>query len=66
MKYLDDNPAVADEIEQKVRDYYKNNNDYDETASIGSVEEETSGGDDLDALGDVNPDDLITPIPDDL
>ena len=66
MKYLDDNPAVADEIEQKVRDYYKNNNDYDETASIGSVEEETSGGDDLDSLGDVNPDDLITPIPDDL
>lgn len=66
MKYLDDNPAVADEIELKVRDYYKNNNDYDETASIGSVEEETSGGDDLDALGDVNPDDLITPIPDDL
>ena len=66
MKYLDDNPAVADEIEQKVRDYYKNNNDYDETASIGLVEEETSGGDDLDALGDVNPDDLITPIPDDL
>ena len=66
MKYLDDNPAVADEIEQTVRDYYKNNNDYDETASIGSVEEETSGGDDLDALGDVNPDDLITPIPDDL
>ena len=27
MKFLDDNPAVADEIEQKIREYYKNNND---------------------------------------
>ena len=35
MKFLDDNPAVADEIEQKIREYYKNNNDYDDTASIG-------------------------------
>ncbi|MDY6247238.1 MAG: recombinase RecA, partial [Succinivibrio sp.] len=40
MKFLDDNPAVADEIEQKIREYYKNNNDYDDTASIGSSEAE--------------------------
>lgn len=67
MKFLDDNPAVADEIEQKIREYYKNNNDYDDTASIGSSEAENSDSADLDGLGpDVDTDDLITPIPDDL
>ena len=67
MKFLDDNPAVADEIEQKIREYYKNNNDYDDTASIGSSESEGAESADLDGLGpDVDTDDLITPIPDDL
>ncbi len=67
MKFLDDNPAVADEIEQKIREYYKNNNDYDDTASIGSSEAENTDSADLDGLGpDVDTDDLITPIPDDL
>ena len=67
MKFLDDNPAVADEIEQKIREYYKNNNDYDDTASIGSSESDGAESADLDGLGpDVATDDLITPIPDDL
>ena len=67
MKFLDDNPAVADEIEQKIREYYKNNNDYDDTASIGSSESDGAESADLDGLGpDVDADDLITPIPDDL
>ena len=67
MKFLDDNPAVADEIEQKIREYYKNNNDYDDTASIGSSESDGAESADLDGLGhDVDTDDLITPIPDDL
>lgn len=67
MKFLDDNPAVADEIEQKIREYYKNNNDYDDTASIGSSESDGVESADLDGLGpDVDTDDLITPIPDDL
>lgn len=67
MKFLDDNPAVADEIEQKIREYYKNNNDYDDTASIGSSEPDGAESADLDGLGpDVDTDDLITPIPDDL
>jgi len=67
MKFLDDNPAVADEIEQKIREYYKNNNDYDDTASIGSSEADGAESADLDGLGpDVDTDDLITPIPDDL
>lgn len=67
MKFLDDNPAVADEIEQKIREYYKNNNDYDDAASIGSSEAENADSADLDGLGpDVDTDDLITPIPDDL
>ncbi len=67
MKFLDDNPAVADEIEQKIREYYKNNNDYDDTASIGSSESDGAESADLDGLGpDEDTDDLITPIPDDL
>ena len=67
MKFLDDNTAVADEIEQKIREYYKNNNDYDDTASIGSSESDGAESADLDGLGpDVDTDDLITPIPDDL
>ena len=67
MKFLDDNPAVADEIEQKIREYYKNNNDYDDTASIGSSESDGAESADLDGLGpDVDTEDLITPIPDDL
>lgn len=67
MKFLDDNPAVADEIEQKIREYYKNNNDYDDTASIGSSESDGAESADLEGLGpDVDTDDLITPIPDDL
>lgn len=67
MKFLDDNPTVADEIEHKIREYYKNNNDYDDTASIGSSESDGAESADLDGLGpDVDTDDLITPIPDDL
>ena len=67
MKFLDDNPAVADEIEQKIREYYKNNNDYDDTASIGSSESDGAESADLDGLGrGVDTDDLVTPIPDDL
>ncbi|MBW7570531.1 MULTISPECIES: recombinase RecA [Succinivibrio] len=63
MKFLDENPAVADEIEQKIREYYKENNDYDETANIGSDDD----ADIFDALdANINEEDLITPIPDDL
>ncbi|MCI7773447.1 MAG: recombinase RecA [Succinivibrio sp.] len=66
MKFLDENPAIADEIEQKIREFYKNNNDYEETASIG----DDGANPDIAALdnlgGDINEDDLITPIPDDL
>lgn len=65
MRYLDENPEVADEIENKIREFYKNNNDYEDTASIG--EEVPAQGDDLSVLGgDVSEEDLITPIPDDL
>ena len=64
MKYLDENPQVADEIEAKIREFYKNNNDYGDTASIGSAEDQSSA---MDALDDeVSEEDLITPIPEDL
>lgn len=63
MKYLDENPQVADEIEAKIREFYKNNNDYGDTASIGSEEQPSA----MDALDDeVSEEDLITPIPEDL
>ncbi len=61
MRYLDENPQVADEIEQKIREFYKENNDYAETTEVGS------GSEDIDDLPDeLNDEDLITPIPDDL
>ncbi len=64
MAYLDDNPQVAEEIETKIREFYRNNNSYDETAQLGS---EPAPKDELDELdGEVSEEDLITPIPDDL
>lgn len=64
MRYLDENPAVADEIEQKIREFYKSNNGYEETAEIGT----SSPAQQLPPLdeADFEEDDLITPIPDDL
>ena len=62
MKFLDENPQIADEIEQKIREFYKNNNDYEETASLGDDSAL------VDELGEeaLEEEDLITPIPDDL
>lgn len=64
MRYLDENPAVAEEIEKKIREFYKSNNGYEETAEIGTA----SPAQQLPAIdeADFEEDDLITPIPDDL
>ncbi len=37
MKYLHDNPAVSEEIEQKIREIYKAKEDYNEVADIGAT-----------------------------
>ena len=64
MRYLDEHPEVADEIEEKIREYYKNSSDYADTVEIGTA----APTDDLDAasLPDLDDEDLITEIPDDL
>ncbi|SPT68842.1 Recombinase A [Anaerobiospirillum thomasii] len=64
MRYLDEHPEVADEIEEKIREYYKNSSDYADTVEIGTA----APADDLDAasLPDLDDEDLITEIPDDL
>ncbi len=65
MKYLDENPEIADEIEQKIRDYFKTNNNYEETVSLGDEEVQKPEVTD-DDLDDFSEEQLITPIPDDL
>lgn len=76
MRYLDEHPEVADELENKIRDYYKMHSDYDDTVEIGSNDTETAEGaaamaaaggiDDLGPIDDINEEDLVTDIPEDL
>ncbi len=61
MRYLDEHPEVADEIDQKIRDYYKQHSDYDSTANLGK--DQDSLDDNFDELDDNN---LISEIPEDL
>ena len=63
MRFLDEHPEVADEIEAKIREYFKNVNDYSATADLGASEAEK---DPVDSLPDIDDSDLITEIPDDL
>ena len=63
MRFLDEHPEVADEIEAKIREYFKNVNDYSATADLGAAEAEKSP---VDSLPDIDDSDLITEIPDDL
>lgn len=64
MRFLDANPEIADEIEGKIRDYYKKLTDYNDTAQIGTpLEADKSQEVEIPNIDD---DDLITEIPDDL
>lgn len=63
MRFLDEHPEVADEIEAKIREYFKNVNDYSATADLGAAEAEKSP---VNSLPDIDDSDLITEIPDDL
>lgn len=75
MRYLDEHPEVADEIETKIREYFKQHSDYDDTVEIGTNDSEGEQGsqgmippgmDDLSELDDIKEEDLVTDIPDDL
>ncbi|WP_281503212.1 recombinase RecA [Anaerobiospirillum sp. NML120448] len=67
IRYLDEHPEVADELEGKIRDYFKQNSDYADTVEIGSSNEMDDSGldDDLPPLDDMD-DDLVTDVPDDI
>lgn len=67
IRYLDEHPEVADELEGKIRDYFKQNSDYADTVEIGSSNEmdDSSLDDDLPPLDDMD-DDLVTDVPDDI
>lgn len=65
MRYLDEHPDIADEIEGKIRAYFKEQTDYADTVEIGSAAPEPKL-DNLDDLPDLDEADLITEIPEDL
>lgn len=64
MRFLDANPEIADEIEGKIRDYYKKLTDYNDTAQIGTPVEADKPQEV--EIPNIDDDDLITEIPDDL
>ncbi len=63
MRYLDEHPEIAQELEQKIRAFYKQNTDYEQTAELGVSENVPL---DMPPAEDFNEEDLVTPIPDDL
>lgn len=65
MRYLDEHPEVADEIEKKIREFYRQKNDYAETVEIGSPVPGGAPEVPMD-LDDIDEADLITEIPEDL
>lgn len=65
MRYLDEHPEIAEELEQQIRAFYKQNSDYEQTAQLGS-EPQSSLESLPSASDDFNDEDLVTPIPDDL
>ncbi len=66
MRYLDEHPEVADEIEGKIRAYYKEQKDYASSVDIGAPVAAAAAGPDLTDLPELDEADLITEIPEDL
>lgn len=62
MHYLDENPELADEIEQRIRDYFKQNTDYASTAQLGA----SAPVQEAPKFEELDDEDLISQIPDDL
>lgn len=65
MKYLDENPNVADEIEAKIREYFKQSSSYSDTTEIGGSLGSQDNVEQID-INELSDEDLITEIPDDL
>ena len=71
MKWLEEHPEEADELEKKIREYFKQNNSYSDTVDIGEGTEDIGGSDEDvsnsdDAFASITDDDLITEFPEDL
>ncbi len=72
-KYLQEHPEVADEIEQKIRDFFKQNASYAESMDLldEAVDTETVASDDIpaptdDDMDSISDEELITEFPEDL
>lgn len=74
MRYLDEHKEVAEELEAKIRDYYKQHSDYADTVEIGSSESEDGeaiGAESVDdipieAIEGISEEQLVSDIPDDI
>ncbi|WP_281503596.1 recombinase RecA [Anaerobiospirillum sp. NML120449] len=71
IRYLDEHPEVADELEAKIRDFFKQNSDYSSSAELGAADdaEPSMGGsddEDMPPLEDVEDEELVSEIPEDL
>lgn len=64
IRYLDEHPEVADELEGKIREYFKQNTDYADTVEIGSTDVEGEPDDKMPLGNDDDPE--VTDIPEDL
>ena len=67
IRYLDEHPEVADELEAKIRKHFKENSDYEDDLQIGTESEPAPDADmdDLPPL-DLEDEELINEIPEDL
>lgn len=67
IRFLDEHPEVAAELEAKIREYYKAHSDYADSVNIGSGgdEEGMEGEVDLPPL-EMDDDELVSEIPEDL
>ena len=68
IRYLDEHPEIADELEAKIRDYFKQNSDYADTVDIGSSNESDDAlpNDEVSPLDELDDENLISDIPEDL
>lgn len=66
MRYLDDNPEVAEEIERRIREYFAQNSDYSATAQLGGSDGGSQEQPDGPHFEEIDDDELISQIPDDL
>lgn len=64
IRYLDEHPEIAEELEGKIREYFKQNTDYADTVEIGTTDTDGDGDEKVSLADDDDP--VLTDIPDDL